>query len=522
MRLCHDGEWRTLLVDDRFPCVARGRADGVPAFAYAARRQLWAGLIEKAYAKLFGCYEALDGGQTEEALETLTGYPCERVEFRADRNRAPRGGLFRGDGDECEGAAAEAERVELAWARLLSFHEAGFLLCASIATDDGAASAAAEAMGLLTDHAYSLLRVVNATTDAGVARLVCLRNPWGKISWRGDWSDGSSRWTPRLREQLLGGGTAASSPSEGAAGTFWIEYSDFRDYFSHAECCRVRPDWAEVRLGGELTDWARAGDGRVDGFELEVLQTCEVEATLIQRGGRGRPDTHAPNDLLLLLARADTLDVVAHSERGFRPSTTCEAVLPAGRYVAIPLSLRPPSSASARSFVLRVGSARPLLCEPRRLDASSVRRALGSFARRAGERQAALSGASGELLVYSVSDAAGWLVYAENPTRMFRFAVQLDFSASFNLLTSRGALTTYDVLPPRHAQLLQCLSLAEAHAASEMRLSSRFSGDLFSAEAHSPELLGGLHRPEPLDAGGRAGGAGATNPLDSLAAAIFG
>ena len=41
---------------------------GVPAFAYGARRQLYVALIEKAFAKLHGCYEALDGGSVVAAL----------------------------------------------------------------------------------------------------------------------------------------------------------------------------------------------------------------------------------------------------------------------------------------------------------------------------------------------------------------------------------------------------------------------------------------------------------------------
>ena len=90
VRICHNGLWKIVLLDDYFPCTdrkhlaftkVRWRNVVISAriFLQARRQQLFAPLIEKACAKLCGSYGMLAGGSIRAGLELLTGAPSDRI-----------------------------------------------------------------------------------------------------------------------------------------------------------------------------------------------------------------------------------------------------------------------------------------------------------------------------------------------------------------------------------------------------------------------------------------------------------
>jgi len=131
VRLFRDGRPRHILVDDQLPAHGHGR----PLFAASKQRdELWVSLLEKAYAKLFSSYAAIEGGHVDEALVDLTG----------------------GVGGENLSLAEEGRDPDRLWSRLTGFVHAGYLLGAgSPAGTDTDVSAE----GIVQGHAYSCLRV---------------------------------------------------------------------------------------------------------------------------------------------------------------------------------------------------------------------------------------------------------------------------------------------------------------------------------------------------------------------------
>jgi len=287
-------------------------------------------------------------------------------------------------------------------------------------------------------------------------------------------------------------------------------WADFVTFFSSVDVCRVRADgWAEARMHSPLPALLPPASGSIRAYHLFVSQACQAEFTLLQpsqRGKASRGKTAAPPRelMLLLLRRGDagrgghetSLRPLSCSERSAAAAINCEAVLSAGVYCLLPLSLQP--AAWAPPLVLRLGSSRPLTCDAIELSALEAAAALGAYARR-GERQDAFDG----MRVYTLQDEMGLITYAENgtPSASRRgFQVQLDYSGSRNVKASRAGPRSSDVIQPMRGQLLQVLSADSAGAeGSQMRCAMQCATFINAADSHKPEVGGCYaHAPFPL------------------------
>lgn len=138
--------------------------------------ELWVPLVEKAYAKLHGCYKALIGGFVHYGIADMTGY-CPRLIVLKE-------GLV--------GYAQKFSKDDI-WNLLKQYVSKDWdcLLGCSIQSNAKDSKEENVGFGLLNGHAYSFLGLGEVNLGKDKIKLVKLRNPWGRGEWEGPYGDRS-------------------------------------------------------------------------------------------------------------------------------------------------------------------------------------------------------------------------------------------------------------------------------------------------------------------------------------------
>ncbi|XP_045561575.1 calpain-3 isoform X2 [Salmo salar] len=207
------GDWVDVVIDDRIPTF-----NSQLVFTKSAERnEFWSALLEKAYAKLHGSYEALKGGNTTEAMEDFTGGVTEFYEMK----EAPK----------------ELYKI------MKKALERGSMMGCSIDSLVPARFETRTVTGLVKGHAYSVTAVEECKQSQHKepkVRLVRLRNPWGQVEWNGPWSDNSKEWV-----SLSKGEKDKLHHQSAEDGEFWMSFEDFKKNYTKIEICNLTPDALE-------------------------------------------------------------------------------------------------------------------------------------------------------------------------------------------------------------------------------------------------------------------------------------
>ncbi|KAK2154376.1 hypothetical protein LSH36_269g00026 [Paralvinella palmiformis] len=204
--------WVDVIIDDRMPTI-----NGKPCYAhnrgYEESNEFWVALLEKAYAKLYGCYDNINGGMINDALVDFTGGISESIDLKKDK------------------VNLKTYLYELMFRTSKMASMMGCAIPGSMIGEHDLGN------GLFSGHAYSITKVARVTVATNRFRLLRLRNPWGEAEWSGAWGDSSLEWrsVSEMEKKKLG-----LLPKKD--GEFWMSFEDWIENFERLSICHLYPD----------------------------------------------------------------------------------------------------------------------------------------------------------------------------------------------------------------------------------------------------------------------------------------
>ncbi|XP_034539001.1 calpain-5-like [Notolabrus celidotus] len=213
------GEWVDVVVDDRLPTINK-------ELIYCHSKdnnEFWSALLEKAYSKLAGCYESLEGGNTGDAVVDFSGAVAEAISL------------------EKEDYYKDQKKQDQLFEDLLKVYDREGIISCSIKAQPHEIEARMH-NGLVKGHAYSVTAVKKVRLGHGLIAyfknetipLIRMRNPWGKTEWSGAWSDSSEEWA-KIGDMERGSlGIVVEDDGE-----FWMSFADWCKFFTDVDVCRL-------------------------------------------------------------------------------------------------------------------------------------------------------------------------------------------------------------------------------------------------------------------------------------------
>ncbi|KAK1444450.1 calpain-7 [Babesia gibsoni] len=225
VKLYFNGAARCMLVDDWVPV----REDGRLLCARSTdTSELWVTVLEKAFLKINGGSYSIRGTNPGIDIYHLSGWIPDIITLPSLASTKP-------DNDMLESHYGRWDDI---WDVIYAgFCSGSCVVCVGTGKLFDAIDVRMEysegisaSSGIVSDHAYSVLDIKDAYISKGTrARLLYIKNPWGKVSWKKRFSSmDTESWTPEM-QQLLN----YKPEKDKDNGTFWMEWKDVLYWFSH-------------------------------------------------------------------------------------------------------------------------------------------------------------------------------------------------------------------------------------------------------------------------------------------------
>ncbi|ESN99948.1 hypothetical protein HELRODRAFT_192664 [Helobdella robusta] len=420
LRLCIQGEWTDVYVDDLLPCDENGRL----LFSRVKRNQLWVPLIEKALAKIYGSYESLKAGRCVEGMSLLTGAPCESLMLKS--------GLI----DVC-----------CSYVR--------FLMGASCGSGDSIYSESCGNVGLVNLHAYSVLDI----KEFDKLRLIKFHNPWGTSSWNQGCADYS-------QEDLKNLGLFNKNESH-HNGVFWMAYDDVLKYFQSVDICKHSYEWIDYRITNEMSKDLTSPVSTID---LAISYKQEVEFGLFHKENR-RHKSKTANKADLFFGVYETINknslvgsLVESSSRNLGNFVGFSCFLKPGHYRIVCSSLGQLNTFSEHplKYCLTMHSTKPIEYNISQHSSHILACSILELCKKKGEYRQLHSDLHAYLLRAKWN---GFIACVYNSSACFSVHLKTDLSGSFNVRSTRQSLTCYDMIPPKYGMVVSVLTQIEKESA---------------------------------------------------------
>ncbi|CAG0923408.1 unnamed protein product, partial [Notodromas monacha] len=222
------GSWTPVLIDDRLPYLNYDSGGGRLLFSSGTDPdEFWLPLLEKAFAKVYGSYEALEGAQEIDVLVELTGGIAMKSQL----------------GEILSSSDSNAER-DFFKRNYMWFLHGALLICHR---DRGGKRIE---NGLIDKCSYTVTNMAYVSTRGSKEpfRLLRIKAPWNtSMEWDGRWRDTDEQSWSMVSDETKARIGYEKHPTDGE---FWMCCSDFCEEFSAITISLEPGEWKGKSAAG--------------------------------------------------------------------------------------------------------------------------------------------------------------------------------------------------------------------------------------------------------------------------------
>lgn len=231
IRLLVNGRYETIVIDDYIPYNIEKNK---PAFCSTYSNNIWAILLEKAFAKLNGSYEDIIRGKATEALGFLLPYSIKYFDHYNHSKEELEKIWRRISKRSTAGKTTESGKKKLVKGEKASTLIATWSTGKSV--DKEKRKLECQEVGLNFNHVYCILDSFILNKDKFKLdkdyRILKIKNP--KIQkWKGAWGSDSDLWTDEIKEYV--------NYNKEDKGELYITFEDYCSFFYKTTLCFYRP-----------------------------------------------------------------------------------------------------------------------------------------------------------------------------------------------------------------------------------------------------------------------------------------